>query len=241
MTITLFAARTASGQQIIPSVCSVPVSLSGTTTLRDNENAGDAGFVVTGTVPQFAKLIINPGGPNEETALAVNVSNGNSVTIRTGGLGQTLTYNHSAGETVQYIVEQKAVFGYNNPTDDVIFIPKGILTRNYFSPGPTTYNQQTTQFQPGIHRNAFEINIPPAPITITWFLDGSTVTFNSDMPRCAVITYQGKLSNAGAAANGNYDLQFTLYDAAAGFRRISLEDFVPAELPVRAPVIHHGL
>src|SRR2546425_6218501 len=29
-------------------------------------------------------------------------------------------------------------------------------------------------------------------------------------------TYQGKLTDGGTAANGNYDLQFTLWDAAAG-------------------------
>src|SRR5262249_44181352 len=31
-----------------------------------------------------------------------------------------------------------------------------------------------------------------------------------------VFTYQGKLSDAGNLANGNYDLQFTLFDALSG-------------------------
>src|SRR5687768_14160329 len=29
-------------------------------------------------------------------------------------------------------------------------------------------------------------------------------------------TYQGKLTDGGTGANGNYDLQFTLFDSAAG-------------------------
>jgi hypothetical protein len=39
---------------------------------------------------------------------------------------------------------------------------------------------------------------------------GQTTTF----------TYQGQLTDAGAAANGNYDLQFALFDAASGGTQI---------------------
>src|SRR2546425_8397503 len=34
-------------------------------------------------------------------------------------------------------------------------------------------------------------------------------------------TYQGRLTDGGAAANGNYDLQFALFDSGAGGNQIS--------------------
>jgi hypothetical protein len=34
--------------------------------------------------------------------------------------------------------------------------------------------------------------------------------------------------------------QARLFDAAAGFRRVTLEDFVPTDVPPLRPVVHHG-
>jgi hypothetical protein len=54
---------------------------------------------------------------------------------------------------------------------------------------------------------------------------GQTTTF----------TYQGQLSDAGALANGSYDLRFALFDAAAGGAQIGANQDVPA-VPVSAGV-----
>src|SRR5437667_37872 len=40
-------------------------------------------------------------------------------------------------------------------------------------------------------------------------------------------TYQGQLTDAGAAANGNYDLQFALFDAASAGMQIGALQTVP--------------
>ena len=54
---------------------------------------------------------------------------------------------------------------------------------------------------------------------------GQTTTF----------TYQGQLSDAGALANGSYDLSFALFDTAAGGAQIGANQSVPA-VPVKAGV-----
>src|SRR5258705_11470457 len=40
-------------------------------------------------------------------------------------------------------------------------------------------------------------------------------------------TYQGRLTNAGSAANGNYDLQFVLFDSLANGTQIGVMQTVP--------------
>src|SRR6266581_1564058 len=42
------------------------------------------------------------------------------------------------------------------------------------------------------------------------------------LAQTAVFTYQGRLSDSGNPANGNYDLQFKLYDALTGGTQIGL-------------------
>src|SRR5438477_5302192 len=41
-------------------------------------------------------------------------------------------------------------------------------------------------------------------------------------------TYQGRLTDGGTAANGNYDLQFTLWDSASGGSQIGSTQALPA-------------
>src|ERR1700687_3569972 len=41
-------------------------------------------------------------------------------------------------------------------------------------------------------------------------------------------TYQGRLTDGGNAANSNYDLQFTLFDSAAGGTQIGAMQSAPA-------------
>ena len=48
-------------------------------------------------------------------------------------------------------------------------------------------------------------------------------------------TYQGQLSDAGALANGSYDLRFALFDSTAGGAQIGANQTVPA-VPVGAGV-----
>jgi hypothetical protein len=51
----------------------------------------------------------------------------------------------------------------------------------------------------------------------------------------SAVTYQGQLSDAGALANGSYDLRFALFDTAAGGAQIGANQTVPA-VPVSAGV-----
>src|SRR5438128_10139894 len=46
---------------------------------------------------------------------------------------------------------------------------------------------------------------------------GASTTFT----QTTSFTYQGRLTDGGTAANGNYDLQFTLFDASSGGTQIS--------------------
>src|SRR5437762_13609916 len=41
-------------------------------------------------------------------------------------------------------------------------------------------------------------------------------------------TYQGRLTDGGTSANGNYDLQFTLWDSASGGSQIASTQALPA-------------
>lgn len=49
--------------------------------------------------------------------------------------------------------------------------------------------------------------------TASWYLNGGVVTFSNMGQGCGSITYQGRLSDANAAANGQYDLRFTVFSA----------------------------
>jgi hypothetical protein len=222
--------------QVIPHVCVETTYQTGTVTLASNAAAGAKTISVNGYVPPLVSLVINPGSATEEIVPYVNVridgSDPYTLGMTTddfhyalnpasfgGGGGKALAYAHSAGETVRFSgYSGTANFGYNNTGSSAVTIPKGVLTRNYFAPGPIAYSQQITTFQPGIHDNAFSLSFGgKASDTLTWFLDGGlTIAGNGATGRCATITYQGRLSNAGAPANGNYDLQFTAYNAQTG-------------------------
>jgi hypothetical protein len=207
-------------QTLIPTVCTEPFSMSGTTTLRGDVTGHCADLPVSSTVPLFSTLVIDPGGPNEETVLAAAFVLGDPLVVRTSqtGLGGCLTKPHSAGETVRYTFDGvKAYFGYTNTSGATITIPRGVSTGNFFFPGPGTYSNQPSSFLPGIHQRVFSINVPPPPYNFTWNLGNrSVIPARDGSQSCASITYQGRLSNAGAAATGNYDLQFTAYDALTG-------------------------
>ena len=63
----------------------------------------------------------------------------------------------------------------------------------------------------------------------------------ADMPGLAA--YLDSLDSAARVAEArslSADEQARLFDAAAGFRRVTLDDFVPADKPPLRPVIHYG-
>lgn len=234
--ILLCAGFAAARASVMPRVCVDAPYRSGSVTLASAAAVGDVIVSVNGYVPPLVSLVINPGGATQEVIPYVNVriDGSNPYTI---GLSDTyghaltsnyfnyapfsspLVFSHSAGETVTFAgYSGTAYFGYNNPGSTAVIIPRGILTRNYFSPGPTTYLTQPTSFQPGIYENVVTFTFGGQTAdTLTYFLDGSSaVAVNGQNQNCAQITYQGKLSTSGAAANGNYDFQFTLYDALTG-------------------------
>src|SRR5438128_5965697 len=48
------------------------------------------------------------------------------------------------------------------------------------------------------------------------------------MAQTSAFTYQGRLTDGGTPANGNYDLQFTLWDSASGGSQIGATQALPA-------------
>jgi hypothetical protein len=234
--ILLCACFAAARASVIPRVCVDMSYRTGSVTLASATAVGAYTLNVNGYVPPFTSLIINPGGENQETVPYVNVridgSNPYTIALAAdysralnpnafviGDFALHLSFSHEAGETVTFAgYSGRAYFGYNNTGNTTVVFPKGILTKNYFTPGPATNIAQPTTFQPGIYDNVFSISIGgKATDTFNYFLDDNSVSvLNSQNQNCAAINYQGKLSNAGAAANGNYDFQFVVFDALTG-------------------------
>ena len=222
----LATARAQSTGTVIPTVCFEAKPETLTRTLTNNLNPGP----VSGSAnpsnaqinqplpPGYYTIVFNPGGATQET-LYGRSPGGNNPQIYYGsvvGTDQSYLYAHTAGETVNFISVGEAVFGYNNTGDAAVTIPKGILTRNYFAPGFTTYSIQPSVFQPGVHQDVMRLKMLPNS-TDTWYLNGGQATPNPGAGQsCAYITYQGRLSDGGNAANGQFDLQFQAFDAATG-------------------------
>ena len=118
------------------------------------------------------------------------------------------------GETVLLIAEGDAVFGYNNTSNNVVNLPRGIPNPNYFFLGSITYNTHRSAFQPGVNENVLRLKVLAA-FPVTWYLDNGQAKSNATQD-CATITYQGRLSDRNAAANGQYDLQFQTFDTETG-------------------------
>lgn len=211
---------------VIPSVCVVPNSRSGETTLLSDAAAGQPFIKIdrkNNTVPVDIRITISPGGANEESFNWANVSDtteGNTYITRGDSTGsiRNLAKSHTAGETVLWSTDTTAIWSYNNTAASTVIIPKGVGSGNYFIPGRTVYSNegQPAHFSPGIH-TAFSFDFPSRDgLALTWNLNGGTATASKNAPPCGAITYQGRLSDAGAAANGQYDLQFTVFDALTG-------------------------
>lgn len=211
-------AQTPPNGTVIPTVCVTPNNRSGTTTLSTNAAAGDGTINLDtqgGTLPLNIRVVINPGGANEESFVWAFKSPAYVLRTATGGFAP-LANAHNAGETVQWFTDSTVVWGYNNTGSSTVTIPKSTQSPNYFLPGPLSYAGQPNMFLPGIH-TAFSLDLPTRDgLAINWFLNGGQATASKNAPACAQITYQGRLTTGGAQASGGYDMQFTVYDALAG-------------------------
>ncbi|MCU1361479.1 MAG: hypothetical protein JWN99_2768, partial [Ilumatobacteraceae bacterium] len=75
----------------------------------------------------------------------------------------------------------QARFGYNNPAPFPIYIPTLLSAENGFSTIPFVRGQPQV-FQPGTKTNVFTTTFNTG--SISWKLNGTTVTANSTSPRC---------------------------------------------------------
>ena len=113
----------------------------------------------------------------------------------------------------------RAYFGYVNFGSGIVRYPidspSNFFTPIFDPPG------QPTSFFPGVHHRAVSVAVPNEE-NETWFLGDDTATATSQtLLSCndaggntRTITYQGRLTDTNAAANGQYDLRFQVFDTA---------------------------
>ncbi len=124
----------------------------------------------------------------------------------------------NGAETGNYI----AYFGYSNSESTTAEFPRG-GPNNFFFPEEFLPQNKVSVFVPGVHPRVVSVKVPIGQ-QITWVLGigYATASFNtnnlcgSDGANSRLITYQGKLSDGAAAANGVYDLQFQLFNQLTG-------------------------
>ena len=227
--LTAARAQVADGT-VIPRVCYEAKPETFTRTLGFNHPVGSPSFSFSQTVPQgFYRVVVNPGGTTQESFLyGMTIGNGN-IRINISGLpGQTFANAHAMGETILLTADGEALFGYNNTSAAVVTIPRNTssVSSNAFGFGSNTYTLFTGQpndFQPGVQENVVRVKVLSdlrsiSGLTVpTWHLNGSQATSTGNASQgCATITYQGRLSDAGSAANGQFDLQFQAFEAETG-------------------------
>jgi hypothetical protein len=195
---------------IIPTVCFESNPLTLTTTVVQTDVDGPRSIQVSSTIQiGIYSVLINPGSANEERL----IGDGGGNTIY---LTSTPVYTHATGETVVLTTAGDAVFGFHNTGSRSYTIPRSVSSGNYFTPGAISYPGQPSFFQVGRYDDVFRMKIIPG-INIIWHLNGSIATASGSVEQaCANITYQGRLSEAGSAANGQYDLRFTAFDSLTG-------------------------
>ena len=214
--LTAASVSTARGQ-VFPIVdCVEPAYQIGTVNMTASAAIGDTSISVDGLVPVGSALVINagsinPGSSTEERVTVSGVSGSNPYVLTINAL----TKAHAVGQSVRFEFAQfTAFFGYNNINSGNITLLKGGFN-NFFTPGSNSYPGQPSVFLPGVYHRVFSITLPSA--SLTWILQGNSVSAsNNSAQYCSggAITYQGRLSDANAAANGQYDLQFSLFDAS---------------------------
>lgn len=203
-------------QTVIPTVCFEAKPETFTRTLTNNvSNASNTMYLNEPASQGLYALVINPGGATEERLVYGGSSGSSTIFISGNALPvQSYQFPHAAGETILLIAEGDAVWGYNNTSNAVVNIPRGVSSHNYFAPGNLVYASQPSIFQPGVNENVFRLKVLAA-FPVTWFLNNGQATSNATQG-CGTITYQGRLSDQNAAANGQYDLQFQAFDAETG-------------------------
>jgi hypothetical protein len=109
-----------------------------------------------------------------------------------------------------------AYFGYDNTHGRTLNIPIS-APDNYFDPQPED-RRQTERFFPGTHHYAFAsiFDYTQEPM-IHWVLTGKSVVADSasagaNTPQTTAFSYQGQLTDDNTAANGMYQMRFTLFD-----------------------------
>ena len=215
--MVLACVAAARAQTVIPFVdCVEPSYQIGNVSLTAAAAIGATSISVDGFVPVGAALVINLGGSssgsdNEErvTVSAVSGSNPYVLTIN------ALTKAHTVSQTVSFeLVQFLAFYGYNNTNNGNITLLKGGFN-NFFTPGSNSYPPQPSVFLPGIHHRDFSVIF--SGTFLDWIVQGARAraSNNSSAQLCGggAITYQGRLNDTNAAANGQYDLQFSLFDA----------------------------
>lgn len=201
--------------QIVPRACFETKPETFTRTLTHHITAGNPNdsIQINEVLPSgFYKVTLNPGNSTEETYPVTYVLSGND-NLR---LPAATVYSHAVGEPVLISTDGEAVFGYKNPGSSTVVIPRGVSSGNYFFPGQLVYAAQPTSFLPGVKEGALRMKLVSG-VNLNWFLNGTLATVAAVAEQgCGIITYQGRLSDAGAAANGNYDLEFKIFDAPTG-------------------------
>ncbi|HZS45939.1 MAG TPA: hypothetical protein VFC63_12620, partial [Blastocatellia bacterium] len=112
-----------------------------------------------------------------------------------------------------------AFFGYTNRSLSNESLTPGTAL-NQFIPLPSNRFQPST-FLPGTHHFVFSVDFPSGT-QLTWLLNNSATVADNNSPVCQdqSFTYQGRLTDRSASANGVYQMQFTLFDAATGGNQI---------------------
>lgn len=111
-------------------------------------------------------------------------------------------------------------FGYSSTNRITLIIPPD-SPNNFFT--PTEPSNKPNRFEPGVHHRVTALTLTPGDAQ-TWFLGNSSAVASStnaqlcgqEGPNSRLITYQGKLTDGTAAANGSYDLQVQLFNALTG-------------------------
>ena len=208
---------------VIPTVCFDAKPETLTRTLANSLNIGDGSLQrpeLTEAVPfGFYKVVINPGNATEESfPISYRLSTGFTIKLTAGANTGVppFRFAHAMGETVLLTTNGQAVFGYNNLSSTAVTIPLGQFSLNWFFDGLPVYSTQPSVFQPGIYENILRVNVVSG-YTLTWFLNGGQAISTAEAKQgCATITYQGRLSDGNAAANGQFDLQFQAFNLETG-------------------------
>lgn len=133
-------------------------------------------------------------------------------------------YDQSGAATGNYI----AYFGYSSRLTATRYF-RATGSSNYFSGTENrTVQNKFERFAPGVHPRVVSVKVPIGEV-IGWVLNtdeavaffpegngGNSNLCSADGANSRLITYQGKLSDGAAAANGAYDLQFQVFNAESG-------------------------